>query len=82
MDYSSKLTEISNKYKKSIYNEIEFQDALNSIIVSITEYEYSELRAYLTTLEGELERINFLVERKFLKEKYLEIINKIEDFIN
>ncbi|HNV82587.1 MAG: hypothetical protein WBI34_10265 [Tenuifilaceae bacterium] len=80
MNYSEKLKDIINKYKGNLYNEMEFQDALNSIIATITEYEHFELRNYLTTSEGELERINYLVEKKHIKDKYLEIINQIEEF--
>lgn len=79
MNYSEKLKDIINKYKGNLYNEMEFQDALNSIIATITEYEHFELRNYLTTSEGELERINYLVEKKHIKDKYLEIINQIEE---
>jgi hypothetical protein len=39
-----------------------------------------ELRNNLTASEGELERINFLVEKKYIKDKCLEIINQIEEF--
>ena len=82
MNYSEKLKDIINKYKGNLYNEMEFQDALSSIIATITEYEYSELRNYLTASEGELERINYLVEKKHIKDKYLEIINQMEEFAN
>lgn len=60
---------------------MEFQDALDSIIVMITECEYSELRNYLTSLEAELELINYTIEEKHIKNKYLEIISQIECYV-
>lgn len=81
MNYTEKITDIINKYKGNLYNEMEFQNALSSIITIITEYENSELRSYLTASEGELERINYLVEKIHIRHKYLEIINQIEEFI-
>ena len=82
MNYSIKLKNIIDKYKVNLYNEIEFQDALSSIISMITEYEYSEFRDYLQSLEGELERINYLVDKENRKDKYLEIIARIEELQN
>lgn len=82
MNYSEKLQNIMDKYKGNQYNEIEFQDALSSIIATITENEHSELRNYLIASEGELERTNYLIESKYIKDKYLEIISHIEEFAN
>lgn len=81
MNYLEKLKDIIKKYKGNLYNEMEFQDALDSIIVMITECEYSELRNYLTSLEAELELINYTTEEKHIKDKYLEIISQIEKYI-
>jgi hypothetical protein len=80
MNYLEKLKDIINKYKRNLYNEAEFQDALSSIIATITEHDYSELRSYLTASEGELERINYLEDKEHIKDKYLEIIDQIEEF--
>ncbi|MDP3463280.1 MAG: hypothetical protein Q8S18_10855 [Bacteroidales bacterium] len=82
MNYSVKIQEIIGKYRKDLYSEMEFQDALSSIIVTVTESEFSELRNYLIASEGELERINYLIEKKYIKENYLEIISQIEEYLN
>lgn len=82
MNYSEKLQDIISKYKGNLYSEMEFQDALSSIIATITEYEHSELRNYLISSEGELERINYLIEKKHIKDMYLEIISQIEEYTN
>jgi hypothetical protein len=44
MNYSEKLEDIINKCKGNLCNEMEFQDALSSIIATITEYEHSGIK--------------------------------------
>ena len=81
MDYSEKIKKTIEKYKTNQYNEVEFQESLNSIVSLMTEYEYFEFRFFLHNVTEEMERINFLVDEEFIREEYLKLINQIERFL-
>ena len=78
MNDLDRLQSAMKNYRSLVYSEEEFKDVLNSIIGTITESHQYNLRARLTEFEGELERILYMFDKKMIREKFLEEIQKIQ----
>ena len=63
------------------YSEEEFINVIDSIAGTITETHEYELRCRLLDFVGELESIIYLVEKKMIREKFLEQIIQLEVFL-
>ncbi|RZK75555.1 MAG: hypothetical protein EOO85_13575 [Pedobacter sp.] len=69
------------KFEQGDYNEKEFHLTLASIIPSITESELFDLRQFLSKREGDLELIDFMVNKENLRDEYMIVILKIKAYI-
>jgi len=77
---SADLKVVIDKYVNGTYSESDFHSSLNSLIGMITESGLIDLREFLESQEGELERIDFLVDAANQRQEYERIIKNIQSF--
>jgi signal transduction histidine kinase len=68
------------KYEKNELSEQEFHSIIESIIPMITEDALHEVRSFLTSIEGELELIDFTINQEDRSEEYLNVIQRIKEY--
>lgn len=75
------LNSIIQQYLEGEYNESDFHSALEGLIQMITEFDLIEVREFLVSIDAELERIDFLVNKQNRPIEYKAIVKKIRAFI-
>ena len=68
------------KFEDSELSEHEFHSIVESIIPMITEDALHEVRSFLTSIEGELELIDFTINQEDRREEYLKVIQQIKEY--
>jgi len=80
-EIKQKLNITIDKYLKGSYSEKDFHENLSSLSLGITELELLNLREFLEVIEGQLERIDFLVDEKEKPKKYRQVIVELKLFL-
>jgi hypothetical protein len=80
-DLLSRLNSSIIKFEQGSYDEKEFHLTLESIIPTITESELYDLRQFLSEKEGDLELINFTVNKEERRDEYMMVVLKIKVYL-
>lgn len=70
------------KYRMCEYSEHDFHLTIGSIESSISDVGFYDLKDFLISIESSLEYIDFMIEKKYWRNEYLKVIDKIELFLD
>jgi hypothetical protein len=80
-DLLNRLNAYIIKFEQGKYDEKEFHSILESIIPTITELEFYDLRDFLSQREGDLELIDFMVNKEDRRDEYMVVLLKIKAYL-